>query len=402
MSKKNNKWVLWTSELSPYGLKVELLCHQAKLAFELHPQQANFCSGHRSRRRVDALRNHKQPISWPLQNELHELPLVPYLLGPEGKNLVDSSAIGYWLQQQQPKLQLAPAPDTALGFAISLIDEALDEFGLYMVHHNRWAVSAHDNNAGERLANEMGSILGPFKRFIAKQFPKRQTRRLPYLFSVAEDSRYSHGHQLPAPKGFPATQDLLDQAFNELLLAVESVYDKQPYLFGESMTLADASVLGQLGMNRFDRSGWEIIERTAPTTAQVIDAHYRKPPPQPATQNPLILSENLAPLLKWCCDYFVPLMQQNCGAYSSHRELGETVFNESAFDKGRALYDGTLQGKRFRSVAKTFQVDVWNNLHHHWKNLSEKDKQQVSVLLPDYADLSKQIAPVELINPNSI
>jgi len=399
---KNNQWVLWTSELSPYGLKVELLCHQAKLALELHPQHANFFSGHGSRKRVDSLRKNKQKIHWPSQNELHELPLVPYLLGPNGENLVDSSAIGYWLQQQNPHLHIAPAPDTALGFVISLIDEALDEFGLYMVHHNRWAVSAHNNNAGERLANEMSSILGPFKRIIGNQFPKRQTRRLPYLFSVAEDNRYSHGHQLPAPKGFPATQELLDQAFSELLVAIEPVYQQQPYLFGDSMTLADASVLGQLSMNRYDPSGWQIIKSTAPTTAHSIDSHYRRTPPQPASKKPLLLRENLAPLLKWCCDYFVPLMQQNCGAYSSHRELGETIFNEPAFDKGRALYDGTLNGMRFRSVAKTFQVDVWNNLHQHWRNLSEKDKKQVSELLPDHTNLSKRIAPVELIDPNSV
>ncbi len=397
MSKK--KWVLWTSELSPYGLKVELLCHQAQFAFENHPQQAHFFGGHRSRRRVDAIRKRKQTVSWPPQNELHELPLVPYLLGPNGENLVDSSAIGYWLQKQNPQLQLAPEPDTALGFVISLIDEALDEFGLYMVHHNRWAVSAHDNNAGKRLANEMGSILGPFKRIISNQFPKRQTRRLPYLFSVAEDSRYSHGHQLPAPNGFPATQELLDQAFNELLLAIEPVYKQQPYLLGDSMTLADASVLGQLSMNRYDRSGWKIIEQSAPTTAKLIDAHYRKPPPQPSTRSPLHLHENLAPLLKWCCDYFVPLMQQNYGAYSSYKELGETIFNEVAFDKRRALYEGVLQDKRFRSVAKTFQVDVWNNLHRHWSNLPEEDKKQVTPLLPDYADLSKLTAPVQLIYP---
>ena len=44
------------------------------------------------------------------------------------------------------------------------------------------------------------------------------------------------------------------------------------------------------------------------------------------------------------------------------RAAGETRFNEAAFDAGRALYDGTLLGRPFRSVAKTFQVRVWRDL----------------------------------------
>jgi hypothetical protein len=45
-------------------------------------------------------------------------------------------------------------------------------------------------------------------------------------------------------------------------------------------------------------------------------------------------------------------------------------FNEAAFNRGRALYDGELLGRPFRSVAKTFQVRVWCELCRQWRELN--------------------------------
>jgi glutathione S-transferase len=390
-------WILWTSELSPFGLKLELLCRQAQLPFSCYPQEASFWQGHKARRRVEALQKKQLAMTWPPLSELDELPLVPYLLGPKGENLVDSSAIAYWLQQQNPELNIIPPQDSAARFAMALIDEAMDEFGLYMVHHNRWAVSADDNNAGQRLGNEMSAILGPFKRFIAKQFPKRQTRRLPYLFSVAENNRYPHQHQLPQAKGFPPTQQLLDEAFEQLLKAVEAVYQHQAYLFGENMTLADASVLGQLSMNRYDQSAWNLIEQKAPLTASTIKQHYRCEPPARVESAKLELNEAIKPLLAWCCRYFVPLMQQNYCAYQQHKNQGETLFNERGFNDRRGIFEGALQGHPFRSVAKTFQVKAWKTLHQQWQQLPTEEKSTLESLLPPNHDLEKLSSPVALI-----
>ena len=164
-------------------------------------------------------------MTWPPsqseKNKLRELPAVPYLFGPEGENLYDSTAIGEWLVLQNPSLNILPPVDTAEGFMVRLIDESLDEFGLYIVHHNRWVHAATDNNAGERLAAEMRPLLGPLSFVLRVVFPRRQTRRLPYLFSVAGGgSQTSVGSQAPGRKGFPPTHQLLDQAFCELLSAL--------------------------------------------------------------------------------------------------------------------------------------------------------------------------------------
>ena len=61
---------------------------------------------------------------------------------------------------------------------------------------------------------------------------------------------------------------------------------------------------------------------------------------------------------------------------------GETLFNEPAFDQGRALYSGELLGYPFRSVAKTFQARVWRDLVRAWNDLPDSAAQELRGYLP--------------------
>ena len=56
------------------------------------------------------------------------------------------------------------------------------------------------------------------------------------------------------------------------------------------------------------------------------------------------------------------------------RARGETLFNEAAFARGRALYDGQLLGYPFRAVVKTFQVRVWREVQASWRALQAGDR----------------------------
>ena len=79
---------------------------------------------------------------------------------------------------------------------------------------------------------------------------------------------------------------------------------------------------------------------------------------------------------------FVPLMAQNEAAYHAARAAGETLFNEAAFDRRRALYEGTLLGLPFRSVVKTFQVQVWRELRAAWAMLDAPARTELRRILP--------------------
>ena len=78
----------------------------------------------------------------------YRYPLVPFLLPARGGVLYDSSALARWLDDVHPAPGGPLVPyDPTLRFVASLIDEAFDEVGLYLVHHNRWVHSARSNDA---------------------------------------------------------------------------------------------------------------------------------------------------------------------------------------------------------------------------------------------------------------
>jgi len=86
-------------------------------------------------------------------------------------------------------------------------------------------------------------------------------------------------------------------------------------------------------------------------------------------------------------------MQQNDHAWRHHRSRGEARFNEAAFDAGQALYDGALLGHRFRSVAKTFQVRIWQDLRREWDALGHTDRSRLTTVLPSGHGLDVDAAP---------
>ena len=84
-------------------------------------------------------------------------------------------------------------------------------------------------------------------------------------------------------------------------------------------------------------------------------------------------------------------MRQNDAAHNIAIQAGQTTFNEAAFDRGEALYDGELLGQPFRSVAKSFQVVVWRDVQQAWMALEGAERQQ---LVSQYAPLGKAFSLV--------
>lgn len=163
-TRQTEPWVLWSPSLSPYALKVEALLRRAGVPHRWLPESGTRMEALRHLNRRRRVVGGSLPLTWPRLTELDEFPQVPFLFGPEGENLYDSSAIGAWLAQRPGAIPAArallPDDDPAVRFAVRLLDEALDEVGLYLVHHNRWVFAARDNGAGLRLAREMRPLLG--------------------------------------------------------------------------------------------------------------------------------------------------------------------------------------------------------------------------------------------------
>ena len=102
--------------------------------------------------------------------------------------------------------------------------------------------------------------------------------------------------------------------------------------------------------------------------------------------NVLRLPNSLAELLGAINETFVPLMIQNKAAWLQHRANGETVFNERAMRLGKSLYDGELLGHRFRMVAKTFQVRVWDDIVAALNDLESNDRDELISMMPGLSE----------------
>ncbi len=356
---------LWGSQLSPYFLKVEALCRSSGRAVQRRPDGGSLLENLRFMRRLDKARRTGTVRRWPAPDPLDEYPLVPYLLTADGEVHHDSSGIAGWLDETRASELPSLIPDDpALALVCALIDEALDEVGLYLVHHHRWVVSHADNTAGARLANEFRSLVPPlFRPLMARHFSARQIRRLPYLFSVAPaDAEWPDDGRPPPPgrAGFTATHARLEAAWDELVDAAGHALRQRPYLLGERFTLADAALYGQLDMNMSDPSSERRLRERAPRLREWLRAIERGD--HAGSQGPLSLHEDLQPLMAWIASCFIPLMRANAEAYSRRLSAGQRRWNEAAFNHGEALFDLQWRGAPARTVVKTFQVRVWRDL----------------------------------------
>jgi glutathione S-transferase len=420
----NRDWIVLGSELSPFTLKLLAMCRYKGLACRHLPDEGGWLENLRISLRKERLVRGRLQLTWPEFTDEDEFPLVPFLFGPNGENLYDSTAIADWLDRHFANLALVP-PDPALAFCVRLLDEFADEWMLYLVHHGRWKLSAADNDAGARLAREMRTVTFGWRWPVRHFFSARQVRRLPYLFSVAPEGFSIPGlprnRQPPARAGFPPTHALLEGSYRRILLALEAILGGQPCLFGHTPTLADFSIYGQIGMNLSDPSADRFIAGTAPHThAWAVRMHRHaftqvpsplegrgsgrgvmattdtpSPPPSPPTtgERGYQLSPSLRPLLAEVCRVYVPLMRQNAAACERFKAQGERRFNEAAFDAGRCLYDGELDGMPFRAVAKSFQAKTWRRLCEAWQALGEAERARLGALLPQNHGLGQYSTP---------
>jgi len=384
-----NDWIILGSELSPFTLKVLNYFSYLGIPHRFLYTQGSTLENIGIQLRKTLLISGLKKLTCPAEHKDNEFPLVPFIFGPNGENMYDSSAVAHWLElhpQIKDQKTLQPSTDPKVRFLINLIDEYADEVGLYMVHHNRWKVAAKDNNAGARLGAELKSVAGPFAQFVDLYFSARQTRRLPYLFSVAESDFHIDGvkksRQPPARDGFPATHQLLETAFSNLLNILESIFSARPYLFGERYTLADASLYGQLAMNLPDPAAARWIEQQSPATYSWLKRMAQLDFSSDNADSQAVWSDDLLPLLQEIDRFFVPLMEQNAQAMENYEAKGQALFNEKAFDRNQSLYDGEIDGMPFKSVAKTFQRKVWRDLQNQAQQLNQEDKNWLRNKMP--------------------
>ncbi len=387
----------WGVTASPFQLKMQSLADYADFNWRRLPSDASLRESLvllwrlRNARSTQSIKRFPQP-----DTALAEYPSVPFYTFDGRQIYYDSTGLALHLDTLESGPAALVPTDPKMAFLCRLIDEAFDEFGLYMAHHNRWVTSAKTNVMASTTVAEFGHMLPFFVRAkFRRTLARRQVGRCPYLFSVAPaefDCAMPKSLTPPAREGFPATHELLDVAWRRYLDALEHLLSRQPFLLGERFTLADASVFGQLAMNLPDGRAAHIMAERAPTTFRWLRSIAAGEHSRPGDS--LCAADNLAPLIACISATFIPLMQQNEAAYLGYLAQGQQRFNEAAFDAGEALYAGQLLGRPFRAVAKTFQVETWRNLRTHWHQLHATER---SALVGQYPDLALLVAQQQQI-----
>jgi len=105
-------------------------------------------------------------------------------------------------------------------------------------------------------------------------------------------------------------------------------------------------------------------------------------------ESDLKISDKLIGLLDIIMNTFVPLMKQNEAAYEQYIAQGETLFNEEALRQDKALFEGELMGHPFKTVTKSFTVQVWRDIKESWGSLSDKQRGDLSARVSGLAELA--------------
>jgi glutathione S-transferase len=376
--------ILWGVELSPYTLKLQAAMRFKGIAFRRLPAQGNYFENAKIMLRLRKARQAQEISRYPqMHPALDEYPLVPLITEDKHHFEYDSSSIVQRFEDQGIGPSIVPE-DPVLRFLCYFLNVAFDEFGLYLVHHMRWVTSAKSNKMGQRLAAEYKTALPPGGAWLLQTtFPVRQVKRLPYLFSVAPKNYRApvRGQRKPKPyQDFPPTHDLIEQSWRSIVLALEEVLSQQEYILGNSFSLADASIYGQLGMNLVDPEAAQQLEKLAPRTYEWLQ---RIDQGSFTNSTPASYSAHgqLDSLLNILMGTFSALMVQNERAYEKEIGSGQTLFNEKAFQTNQALYSGKLHGHPFKSVVKTFQVRVWRDLKKQWAALTDEEKEELRSIM---------------------
>ena len=146
----------WGLVASPFQLKMQALADAAGLRWQRWPEQAGTLQAVATYRRLAKSRRQKTVERFPQRIPgLDEYPAVPYYSFDSRQFYYDSTGLALHLDTLQIALEPLVPLDAPLRFICRLIDEAFDEFGLYMAHHNRWVTSAATNTMGELSVQEL-------------------------------------------------------------------------------------------------------------------------------------------------------------------------------------------------------------------------------------------------------
>lgn len=223
---------LYGAELSPYSLKVRAYLRFKGIEHSWIP---------RTGARAAEVRR------------FAKLPLLPLLVGADDYSLQDTTPMLESLERRYPEPKATPA-DQGLVFLCALIEDYADEWLNKAVLRYRWG-HAEDAEAAALaiadLALEGEADGGDRRADLAAETRARMEARIAPLFDAEGGA-------------------LIEASYRRLLAALEPVVAPRGFLFGETPTIADFALYGQLAQLARDPTPAAVLRAEAPAVAAYV------------------------------------------------------------------------------------------------------------------------------------
>ncbi|MDO9471481.1 MAG: glutathione S-transferase family protein [Caulobacter sp.] len=274
---------------------------------------------------------------------------MPQLQAPDGRWLTDTTAILRHFEAERPEPALQPSGPVA-AFLSLFLEDAFDEWLWRPALYYRWAFHEDSRLMGRQLGRTiLGDVPGPLG-LRALIIRRRQQRTFLREDGVTRE-----------------TAPLVEAIYADALAALEPIFARRPFLFGERPVAADFGLFGPMFRHFFsDPTPAAIMRETAPNVLAWVSRLWALTPEAAAAAlRPVDAPADLDPLLK----------------LAAHEHLTELAANlDAVTDRRReAVFD--LRGARWRTPVSPYCAACLIDLRTLHAALSPTDRATVDARL---------------------
>lgn len=235
ISRSAMRYRLFGSIGSPYALKLRSLMRYKRLPFDWMPATLDWIPENLPHPPLCAASN-------ALLRDLSPK-VVPAVYFPEDASVRnESTTIAYLLDYEHKDRPVVPL-DLGAAFLSDLIEDMADEWFVKVAFLYRWGTQENATFKSRVVTGEFlgGNYHQSVLQEAAAHFSSRQQSRMPLVGAT------------------PRNAPLILESFNRLLKAMDGISSSSTFLFGNSPTLADFGLYGQLQSLATDPTPWKAM-----------------------------------------------------------------------------------------------------------------------------------------------